>query len=277
MSHRSRLTSQPPVGKGPAAFTLIELLVVIGIIGVLAGLLLPALAYGRFRAKVTVCTGNFRQWGIACATYATDDRRGRLPSFELPTFTSKLANYSSLEPYFVAIPMITNMATYGVVPRMWFCPTRERSWQDADEDFRNHSGGRGITTAADLDAYYHFQKSAIAFPGLFWWVPRVLEGSRALVYPDPRLLPTPTPDPWPTRMEDATASAQPFATDPLLGDWDEALKAVTKVDNGSTFGGHPFAGKCRSINAAFADGRVETRPFSAVKWRMIQHHSAYLY
>ena len=229
MLHRHRLSSKPPAGKGSAGFTLIELLVVIGIIGVLAGLLLPALAYGRFRSKVTVCTGNFRQWGIACATYATDDRHGRLPSFELPTATSKLAHYGSLEPWFVAIPMITNMAPYGVTPRMWFCPTRERSWQNTDEEFRNHSGGRGIATAADLDAYYHFQKSAIAFPDLFWWVPRVLEGSKTLVYPDPKLLPTPTTDPWPTRLEDVSANLQPFATDPLLGDWDDGLKAVTKA------------------------------------------------
>ena len=43
------------------AFTLIELLVVIGIIGILAALLLPALARGMARAKSVACLSQLRQ------------------------------------------------------------------------------------------------------------------------------------------------------------------------------------------------------------------------
>jgi type II secretory pathway pseudopilin PulG len=100
-----------------------ELLVVVAIIGVLLGLLLPALAYSRFRTKVTVCSNNYRQWGVAVALYASDDGKGRLPSFALPV--DRMAQYSSLEPWFVAQSMITNMSPYGVTVPMWFCPPRK--------------------------------------------------------------------------------------------------------------------------------------------------------
>lgn len=60
-------------------FTLIELLVVIAIIGILATLLIPALAGGKERAKRTACKNNLRQLAIATHIYANDQRE-KLPS-----------------------------------------------------------------------------------------------------------------------------------------------------------------------------------------------------
>ena len=61
-----------------SGFTLIELLVVVAIIGVLAGMLLPALNRARHKADGAVCLNNLKQLQLAWQLY-TDDHNGEFP------------------------------------------------------------------------------------------------------------------------------------------------------------------------------------------------------
>src|SRR5438445_1692892 len=104
------------------AFTLIELLVVIAIIGILAALLLPALATAKERSRRVRCLSNLRQLAIGMTVYAMDNSDKVVAARDIPGSNPARFVQIALNP-----PEAAAARTVGLnvlTNSVWTCPNR---------------------------------------------------------------------------------------------------------------------------------------------------------
>ncbi len=115
-------------------FTLVELLVVVAIIGILASILLPALARAHESARRASCQNNLKQWALVYKMYSGESRSNRYPAMELELACNDRACIA-FGPLVDAV-----YPEYLTDPAIAFCPS------DAGDRLEDHYDAQGRLT-----------------------------------------------------------------------------------------------------------------------------------
>lgn len=153
-----------------AGFTLVELLIVIAIIGILIGMLLPAVQQVREAARRTICSSNLAQLGLAISNYeysfehfpagVTDDKQSPIinkPAGQHVSFLVDLLPY--VEQPGIANNFDPNLGTYApanaparkmLVP-VYLCPSNYLEYNGDQSAGMSHYAGCHHSSEVPID------------------------------------------------------------------------------------------------------------------------------
>ncbi len=150
----------------PRGFTLVELLVVVALIGLLLGIIVPALGRAREQAAYIACRSNLKQIGIANTAYA-HDYDGAIPYGPDPTGQVAPADFYLFEGMVTSVVAMTSGRTVGLGlavesylsenPEAIFCPGSDQTLIAAEELARF---GRD-----QVQSSYWYRHGSAPFPG----------------------------------------------------------------------------------------------------------------